>query len=67
MPRFIGTPPVKEGEKFQNCEIIGEGARGDGFTKIANYVIFIPDVQKGDVVNIRIKKVKPNCAFAEAI
>ncbi len=43
------------------------GDKGDGVAKVKGFVIFVPSVQKGDWVRIRIKKVLANVAFADKL
>jgi predicted RNA-binding protein with TRAM domain len=60
------VPPVKEGEE---CEVTIEavGRKGDGIAKIQGFVIFVPSVNPGDHVKIRITMVKPNFARGEVV
>jgi len=61
-----GFSPVKVGEELDvTIEAVGE--KGDGIAKKNGFVIFVPGVQQGDVVKIRITKVFRKMAFAEVI
>ncbi len=61
-----GFAPVKVGEELDvNIEAVGE--KGDGVAKKKGFVIFIPGVQQGDNVRIRITKVFRKMAFAEVV
>jgi len=61
-----GFSPVKVGEEIDvTIEAVGE--KGDGIAKKNGFVIFVPGVQQGDVVKIRITKVFRKMAFAEVI
>ena len=61
-----GFSPVKVGEELDvTIEAVGE--KGDGIAKKNGFVIFVPGVQQGDVVKIRITKVFKKMAFAEVI
>jgi predicted RNA-binding protein with TRAM domain len=58
--------PVKEGETY-DVEIIEVGSKGDGIAKIQNFVIFVPGVQKGQKVKIRITQVRSSSAVGEVV
>jgi predicted RNA-binding protein with TRAM domain len=58
--------PVKEGEVY-DVEVGAVGAKGDGICRVKGFVIFVPNVQKGDFVQIRIKKVLAKAAFGEFV
>jgi predicted RNA-binding protein with TRAM domain len=61
-----GFSPVKVGEELDvTIEAVGE--KGDGIAKKNGFVIFVPGVQQGDTVKIRITKVFKKMAFAEVI
>ncbi len=62
----MNTVPVKVGESYR-VRIDAIGREGDGIAKIKGFVVFVPNVQKGDEVNIRITKVLKRFAFAEKI
>ena len=58
--------PVKVGERYRvRIESLGKG--GDGIAKIKGFVIFVPNTQVGDEVEIVINSVKRKFAFAEVI
>ncbi len=56
--------PVKVGETYE-VTIDSIGGKGDGVAKVKGFVLFVPSVQKGDYVKIRITKVLPSVGFAE--
>lgn len=58
--------PVKEGETY-DVEIIEVGSKGDGIAKVQNFVIFVPNTQKGDKVKIRITRVGGRSAVGEVV
>ncbi len=58
--------PVKEGE-IHEVEINAVGGKGDGIARVKGFVLFIPNVKKGDFVKIRITKVLKNAGFAEVV
>ena len=66
-PRFeLREPPVKPGEEL-DVVIEAIGAKGDGIARKEGFVIFVPGVQKGDKVRIRVIRVLRTVAFAERI
>ncbi|MBI2578800.1 MAG: TRAM domain-containing protein [Candidatus Aenigmarchaeota archaeon] len=58
--------PIKEGEEY-TVKITDVGAKGDGITKIENFIVFVPGTKKGDEVRIRIKQVSQRFAVGEKI
>jgi predicted RNA-binding protein with TRAM domain len=67
--RFRGMEfekPVKEGEVHEvTIEEIGE--KGDGIARIKGFVIFVPSVNKGEKLKIRIKQVARRFAIGERV
>ena len=62
-----GSPaPVKVGDEFE-VSIEAVGAKGDGIAKKEGFVLFVPGVQKGDNVRIRITRVLRKVGFAEVV
>lgn len=60
------VPPVKEGEQIDvTIEAVGE--KGDGITKVRNFVIFVPNTKQGDRVKIKITKVLKRVGFGEVV
>lgn len=60
------TPPVSVGEEVDVViEAIGE--KGDGITRAKGFVLFVPDVKKGEHVRIKVKKVLQKVGFAEVV
>jgi predicted RNA-binding protein with TRAM domain len=58
--------PVKEGEEFDTVvEAVGE--KGDGVCKKNGFVIFVPGVQQGDNVRVKITKVLKKVGFGEVV
>src|SRR3989344_2281380 len=57
-PRFDDNKPkpVKVGEEY-DVEISDVGAKGDGITKIENFIVFVANAKKGEKCRIRIKEV----------
>ena len=61
----VTDKPVKEGEEYDvNIEAVG--SRGDGIAKVNNFVVFVPNVQAGQTVHVRITSVRERFATAEA-
>lgn len=58
--------PVKEGEEHE-VTIDAVGSRGDGIAKVNNFVIFVPGVQAGQTVRVRITSVRERFATAEVV
>jgi predicted RNA-binding protein with TRAM domain len=62
-PKFS---PVREGEEI-DVKIEAVGEKGDGIAKKNGFVLFIPGVNEGDEVRIRITRVLKKVGFAEKI
>lgn len=58
--------PVEKNKEYV-VEIIDNGIQGEGIARINNYVIFVPDVIKGEKVKILILKVLSSHAFAKLV
>ncbi len=58
------SPPVEEGETYE-VKIEDIGKEGDGVAKIDNFVIFVPETDVGDEVEIEITRVLRTLAFGE--
>jgi predicted RNA-binding protein with TRAM domain len=58
--------PVKEGQTY-DVSISSVGAKGDGIAKVKGFVLFVPNVKKGDYVKIKVNKVLKNSGFAELV
>lgn len=60
------TPPVNVGDELDvRVEAVGE--KGDGIARKQGFVLFIPGVNKGDEIRIKVKKVLAKVGFAEKI
>ncbi|MEM7819288.1 MAG: TRAM domain-containing protein [Candidatus Aenigmatarchaeota archaeon] len=64
--KFDKQKPVKIGEEY-NIKITDVGAKGDGITKIDNFIIFVAGTKKGEECRIRIKEVARKFAIGEKI
>ena len=60
------SAPVNVGETYE-VTINAVGEKGDGIARVKGFVLFVPGVQKGEIVKIRITKVLPKVGFAEVI
>lgn len=60
------TAPIRKGQ-FYAVEIKELGASGDGIAYVDDFVLFVKETNVGDLVKIKIKDVKPNFGFAEAV
>lgn len=58
--------PVKEGQEI-NVVIDDIGSRGDGITRIQNFLIFVPQAKIGERLKVKILKVGRKFAIAEKI
>lgn len=56
--------PVRVGETY-DVSIDAVGGKGDGIAKVKGFVLFVPNVKKGDFVKIKVVKVLQNVGFAE--
>ena len=60
------SAPVDVGETYE-VTINAVGEKGDGIARVKGFVLFVPGVQKGEVVKIRVTKVLPKVGFAEVL
>lgn len=67
-PRFERTEPapVAVGEEY-DVEITEVGSKGDGIARVKNFVVFVPNVNKGDKVRIKIKELRGRSAVGEVV
>ncbi len=61
------APPIVEEGKEYKVTIVDMGKQGDGIARLQGLVIFVPGAKPGEEMEVRIKKVGRNCAFAEKI
>ena len=65
MNRF-GNPPVNVGDELDvKVEAVGE--KGDGVVRVEGFVLFVPGVQQGENIRVRVTKVLSKVGFAEKI
>jgi len=60
------SPPVEEGETYK-VKIEDIGKEGDGVAKVENFVVFVPETDVGDEVEIEITRVLRTLAFGEVV
>ena len=58
--------PVKVGEEY-DVEITDTGTKGDGITKVENFIVFVHNGKKGEQCRIRIKEVASRFAIGEKV
>ncbi|MFA4820351.1 MAG: TRAM domain-containing protein [Candidatus Aenigmatarchaeota archaeon] len=63
---FDKPKPIKIGEEH-TVKITDVGAKGDGITKIENFIVFVAGAKKGEECRIRIKEVASRFAIGEKI
>jgi predicted RNA-binding protein with TRAM domain len=64
--RSFPKPPVNVGDEF-DATVEGVGEKGDGFIRKDGFILFVPNVQKGDLVKIKVNKVLKKVGFAEVV
>ena len=60
------TQPVEKGKEY-TAFIESVGGKGDGIARVRGFVVFIPNVKKGDYVKFRITNVLEKVSFGEVI
>jgi predicted RNA-binding protein with TRAM domain len=58
--------PVKVGDELE-IEIEAVGEKGDGLAKKDGFVLFVPGVQAGDKVKVKVTRVLRKVGFAEVV
>lgn len=58
--------PVKVGDVL-DVKIESVGAKGDGVAKVKGFVLFVPGVQQGQDVKVKVTRVLRKAGFAEVI
>ena len=61
------VPPVEVGDILEDQEVINSGRKNDGVIKYENYIIFVTDCEKGDIVSCKVNKVLPKFGIADKI
>ena len=62
--REESTAPVEVGETY-DVTIEDIAREGDGIARVEGFVIFVPDTEVGDEVNIKVTRVLRKFAFGE--
>ena len=57
---------IEEGGEY-DVRITGVGRKGDGFTQIDKYTIYVPRTVKGEIVTIKVNSISGTLAFAEIL
>ncbi|MCW7076298.1 MAG: TRAM domain-containing protein [Candidatus Syntropharchaeales archaeon] len=60
------SPPINEGD-IVDVKIESLGREGDGIAKVEGYVVFVPQTEVGEEVQVRITKVTTKFGFGEVI
>lgn len=60
------TPPVSEGEEL-HLEIQDIGEEGDGIAYVEGFVVFVPDTEMGETVDIEIEAIEGSFATATVL
>ena len=63
---FDKPKPIKIGEEH-DVKITDVGAKGDGITKIENFIVFVAGAKKGEECRIQIKEVASRFAIGEKV
>jgi predicted RNA-binding protein with TRAM domain len=58
------TAPVEAGLNY-DVTIEDIAREGDGIARVSGFVIFVPNTEVGDEVNIKVNKVMSKFAFGE--
>ena len=61
------TRKKKELPLWENVEITGVAAEGKAVARVGDYVVFVPFVVPGDVVDLQVRRKKHSYAEAEAV
>ena len=59
-------PPVKRGQVIE-IYIKDVSRKGDGVGKFEDFAVFVPGVEKGETVKVKITEVKKNCAVGKKV
>lgn len=58
--------PVEKGQNYV-VEIEDIGSKGDGIARVENFVVFVPDADIGETVEVEINSVGRRFAFGEIV
>jgi len=62
----VPTHGINVGNLYK-VKILGVGKDGDGFTRVNNFIIFVPETTKDQEVNIKITRVLKKYAFGKVL
>jgi len=62
----VAKDAIEEGGTY-DVKITGVGRKGDGFTRVDKYTIYVPKTIKGEIVTIKVNTVSGTLAFAEIV
>ena len=57
---------LRKNDEFE-CEVLSNGSGGEGVCRIDGFAVFVPDTVKGDIIKVKILKVKSSYAFGKAV
>jgi len=60
------TAPVRAGDELE-VDIVDTGSEGDGIARVEGFTLFVPGVDEGETVRVRVEDVKPHFGFAEPV
>ncbi|HIE31882.1 MAG TPA: translation initiation factor IF-2 subunit beta [Methanosarcinales archaeon] len=60
------TEAIEEGGVY-DVKITGVGKKGDGFSRVDKYTVYVPNTVKGEIVSIKVTNVSGTLAFAEIL
>jgi len=60
------TAPVRAGDELE-VTVEDTGSDGDGVAKVDGYTLFVPGVDEGETVYVRVDEVKPRYGFARRV
>ena len=60
------TAPISKGDVLE-VTVENVGSEGDGIAKVEGFTVFVPGVEAGETVEVRIDDVKPRFAFAQVV
>lgn len=65
----MGSQKVEVGQRI-TCRIEGTGSKGDPYTRVSGFVVFIrgfPNGETGQTIDIEIIEVRERCAFGKKV
>jgi 23S rRNA (uridine2552-2'-O)-methyltransferase len=60
------TAPVRPGDRVE-VTVRDTGSEGDGVVAVEGFRLFVPGVDEGETVEVRVTDVKPHYGFAERV